>query len=216
MTHLTRDELERWWAQGRAPDRDRIIGHLAVCDECVALYRTALDSRPVKERTVTPAADVVKLGYRAYKSDRPPLLEFLRRPSGYAAVAGLAAALVLLAVLVPARLRDQAALNIQDDPGVRGAGVQLLSPAGPSEGPLEFQWTSSVRAATFRVDVLDTNRQPLFTAIVAEERLKMPDQLRRQLTAGVPYSWRVTALDVRGEPILQSEVRSFVVPARLP
>ena len=49
MTHLSKSELVRWRDTPVEADRTRIIGHLAVCDQCSAEYAELVRTQPLEQ-----------------------------------------------------------------------------------------------------------------------------------------------------------------------
>ena len=77
--HLTREELQRWWDHGSPADRDRVVGHLAECDACGALYGEILDAEaPPATEIESVDRSLTDRAYRTYRSPqatpriRPP------------------------------------------------------------------------------------------------------------------------------------------------
>jgi hypothetical protein len=208
VSHITPEELERWWTRGDAADRDRIVGHLAACDECIVRYAAFMDGRPAEAPAGTPAESAAWLGRRVRGTSPVPLVRGLRWRRSQMVAAGAMAALLMVAVLVPA-LRDRP--REPDDLGIRGTRLVLVEPIGAVSAPFEFRWTSPIEAARFRVEISDRNEQPIASSTVAEARWPLPEEIGRQLRPGVEYRWRVVALDAAGEPMMQSELRSFAI-----
>ncbi|MEW6322843.1 MAG: hypothetical protein AB1635_17370, partial [Acidobacteriota bacterium] len=66
MTHLSAGDLRRWFDEGRAEDRERVVSHLAACAECRrALAAMAVDAPTAATPPIVDAADVVERGYAA-------------------------------------------------------------------------------------------------------------------------------------------------------
>jgi hypothetical protein len=196
---------------GAAADRERVVAHLAVCDECTARFGALMDSRPVDTPPQTPVDAAVYLGRRVRTTTRQLQAGWLRGRSWQVAAAGALAALIAVVVLVPA-LRDTR--DETDDFAIRSTGLLLIEPIGTVTTASELRWTSPVETTRFRVELYDSQERELLATVVTGQRLALPDDLRRQLQAGVEYRWRVTALDAAGQPTLQSDLRTFVVSDR--
>jgi hypothetical protein len=203
VTHLTRDELVRWHETGSAQDRDRIVGHLAACDDCGRLYGEVLQTSPVA--VPVPLADAARelapLGHRAVSGRRA-----FWSPGRLVAAA---AAVVLLGVLASPMV-SRWTTGEDSDRGVRGTTLQVTSPVGPVVPPLEFQWASPFAASRYRVEVLDASGQVVALATVAAERATWSDFAAPTPAPGA-YTWRVTALDGSGATIAVSNTGAFVV-----
>jgi hypothetical protein len=196
MTHLSADELRTWYQQGRVADRERVIGHLAGCDECRKALSliAAEDAAEVAAPTVT-AAEAVPLGYAARKA-APGQSRWAAWLRPAYALAG--AALVVLAVLW---LTPRPA----DDDGIRSSELLAIAPVGTS-GALEFRWVSPFDAARYRITIRDAKGGVVVTA---EARTSPTSVGRPPLKAGETYGWSVTALDQAGEVIAESRSVTF-------
>jgi hypothetical protein len=201
MTHLTRDELTRF-RRGETGDRERIVAHLAACDECGALYGEVLDAEPPEPAVVSPA--LVARGRRAFRAGRRRGDARLWR---FAVPLAAAAAAVVVALLLP-RAREAA----PPDPaaGLRGAGLQALAPAG-EVAALDFRWTSALHPASFAVEVREPGAAVVLREVVAGESWQPSAAERAAIVAGRAYEWRVVALDAAGEPLTASSWQRFVV-----
>jgi hypothetical protein len=208
MTHLTREELERWWREGLSADRGRVVGHLAECDECGALYGGVADAEVAAAGRALPARrDLVARGYRAYRSRRRPS-GFLRSRPWIAAWA--TAAVVLIAVAIPILRRSRPAV-IPDEGGIRGTSLQPLAPIGTVEPPVEFRWRSPVRAARYVIEVRDEGRRRLFSLSSEAETVTLSAERLAALAPGETYWWEVVALGPDGEEIMRAPPRAFAV-----
>jgi hypothetical protein len=203
MTHLSREELARWWREGPESDRERIVSHLAVCDDCGALYGDLIDAQPLPTSLAPETRpDLVARALRAFRLPRRGLRTFLSPPA-LAAVAAAAALLVAIGVVT---LRPTA-----DPGGIRGTSLQPLSPIGQARPPVEFRWESPVRASRYRLEVLDAGGGSLFVLFSDAESLSLPEEQFEELEPGREYSWEVVALGPAGEEIMKAPRRSFSV-----
>jgi hypothetical protein len=204
MNHFTDIELRRWREQGPGGDRARVVEHLAACGICAARYAdtlrtTALDAAGVAD----DASDFLAAGYRAGDA------QALRGRVPWRWFAGLAAAALLLALVVPR-------LVAPPEEGMRFRGAQLhaLAPAGVTSGALTFTWSSAFEAPRFRI-AIGSGPTLLRTAESAASPLRAPEAIVRALQPGTDYWWTVTALDASGQEIQQSPRQTFsVAPPR--
>jgi hypothetical protein len=203
VTHLAREELERWWTEGRPADRDRIEGHLAACDACGALYGEVIDSLPLPAGLAAGSdQELAARGLHAFAGGQPRALRVPPRAALWAAAAALAAA-----ALVPLLGRP----GPEPPDGIRGASLQPLEPLGTVAPPVRFAWASPVRAAGYVVEVRDPQKGLVFSLSSAEPPLDVPPERLARLTPGWIYWWTVIARDASGEEIMRSPPRSFVV-----
>jgi hypothetical protein len=202
MTHLTADELKTWYEQGRANDRDRVIGHLAECEACRrTLSALAMSAEPdAAASPMVTAAEAVPLGYAA-RTAAPSTRSWaawLRPAYGLAGAAVLVLAVVWLTT---PRGGDS-------DNAVRSAELLALTPSGEASG-VQFKWESPFDAASFRVSVRDA-KGVLVMSLTTRESQAVPDaSMRARLVAGESYEWRVAALDAAGETIAESKPVTF-------
>ncbi|MGH9318405.1 MAG: hypothetical protein ACRD3V_00720 [Vicinamibacteria bacterium] len=211
MTHLSREDLERWWLDGAPGERDRIVGHLAVCDECGGLFGALIDAQPVAAASRPEARP--DLAARAYRAYRRPRRSFRSSWSTPTLVVSAVAAVLLVGLGVVA-LRAPGPL---DDPGgIRGTSLQPLTPIGRVDPPFEFRWASPLHAASYRVEVRDAERRPLFVLFSEGEAVALPPERLLGLTPGEEYWWEVVALGPGGEEIMRAPRRAFSVSPRSP
>jgi hypothetical protein len=207
MTHLSREELRLWAARESPADRERIVGHLAICDECVVLLGEVMDERPVALSSTSPAAspELITRGYDAYR--RTPSTV---RPIGRWAPLAAAAAIVV-AVTATIVWQRSGAPPIPSSNEIRGSDIQPLSPSGTVDQPLIFRWASPVAATTFLLEIADEGGRLVHAERVPREEAPASAALLARLKPGTRYTWTVVALDARGEPILRSSPQSFTL-----
>ena len=201
MTHLSADELKTWYQQGRVADRERVIAHLAGCDQCRKALSTiaAADAADVAAPAVT-VAEAVPLGYAARKEApaRSRWAAWLR--PAYALAAAAVVVVAVMWVITPDRASD--------DNAVRSTELLALAPSGATRS-IEFRWESPFEAARFRVSVRDARGTQVFTADAIGSPLAGSPELKARLVAGGDYTWQVTALDRAGETIAESRPTGF-------
>jgi hypothetical protein len=202
MTHLTRDELRRWLERGDAADRERVVGHLAVCDDCGRLYGEVLEAAdsPVMPPSAVNFDALARKGHAALPSTG--------WWTGRRIVLAAAAAIVAAVLTGPAILRWQGADPPED---IRGMGIQVIAPVGPADPPIEFRWTSAFAAPKYRVELLDASDRVIATATVTRERASWSELTANPPAPGAAYRWRVTALDDADASIASSGTAAFTV-----
>ena len=127
---------------------------------------------------------------------------------------GLAAASILGVALVGGSLLLRQAPPSLPDPAaesmIRGTRVQLQSPAGElAEAPRSLAWQPFEGATRYRVQILAVDDEVLWDAVVTDESVAMPDEMRDRLQAAVVYRWSVEAFDADDGVIGRSEVSRF-------
>jgi hypothetical protein len=212
MTHISREELERWWRDGAEEDRARIVQHLAVCDACVKLYREVVDERPLDEGAAPVAPEIVAAGRAAYGRGAAAAGRTIPFRRSRWAVPLTAAATLLLGAGIYTLLRSPAPLVSPVDPTVRSTSIQPLSPAGPVAAPFVFEWASPLAGAAYEVAVYDVDGRTLWSMRTERSRTDAPPELLSRLTPGVEYAWDVTAFDSNGVSTIRSPRQRFVSP----
>lgn len=204
--HPTRDELLAWRDTPSDAERGRIVGHLAICDDCGAAYAELIRIRPAEvPASAFDARAFADRGYAALPSARPRA--FWRQPRVVVSLA--AAAALILALALPA-IRDEE--RVAGDPhAVRGGSVEGIGPVGNVNGPLEFRWQSPFLADRYVVEVVNPAGAIVLTRETRADRLALDADSRATLAPGVRYAWTVRALDKAGETIARSNPRSFTI-----
>lgn len=211
MSHLTRDELTRWRDEAPPAERDHIVGHLATCDTCGALYAELVRTRPAKHfATKLRPADFVARGYRAYAPAKAGAWTF-RDWRVWSTVAAAVVVIVTGTLLTPSV--DRGSKPLAGGSEVRGTSIQVLSPIGIVTPPVTFRWSSPVRATTYSLEVRDETQALVHSAKVRAEEAPLPSNLQNGLTPGGRYFWVVVALDAAGEEIMRSAPQAFVLAA---
>jgi hypothetical protein len=210
MTHLTREELQRWWSEGRPADRARVVAHLAECDHCGALYAEVIEAQPVTPLMPdTPAlvarAYGVHSGVQADRGRRWPL----------PALAGLAAAAMLVAALVLPQLADLARSPARQEEASRGSTLQPLSPVGTVDPPVVFRWSSPIASDGYVIEVRDDTRL-MFRLRSDRTVMQLPAEHAATLVPGRAYSWTVVGVTATGEEMLRAEPTAFILSAGTP
>jgi hypothetical protein len=206
MTHLTRAELESWHRTAIEADRDRIVGHLAVCDACAATYAAIVRAHVDEEPSHFDTRDFREAGYGALAP--APRRRFFFRPGLLVPLA--AAAAILLAIWVPS-LRPADDSDETPSRVLRGAATpQAIAPSGDVEGAIEFRWTAAAGADRYAIEVKDHTGRRVFYRETRDERLAAADAaLLAALARGGSFTWTVATLDGAGEILAQSTPRSF-------
>src|SRR5687768_2908730 len=130
MTHLSPEELKTWYQRGNVSDRERVIGHLAECDQCrkSLSMMAAADTADTSAPAVT-AVEAVPLGYAARKAPERSRWAVSLRPA-YALAAAAVVVLAVMWVTTPDR--------VNDDNAVRSTELLALAPSGAT-GAIEFR-----------------------------------------------------------------------------
>ena len=200
MTHLSPAELRAWYERGSVSDRERVIGHLAECDQCrKALSMMAAEDTATVTAPAVTAAEAVPLGYaaRAAAPER-------RRGAWLRPAYALAAAAVVVFAVMWVTTPDRAG----DDYAIRSTELLALAPSGAT-GSIEFRWESPFEAARFRVTIHDSTGAEIARVEATGSPLAAGPELKAKLIAGADYSWQVTALDRAGEAIAESRPTGF-------
>jgi hypothetical protein len=219
MTHLSRDELRRWWAGETPDDRERIEAHLAVCDACVVLYGDVIDARALDTAPTAVSPRVTAAGHAAFRgqAERPDTPGRITRVRWFVPLSA-AAALVIAAILYPLYRSpaEPAPLVPPADEAVRSTTIQTLSPAGSVTAPFRFAWSSPIDSPSYDVTIYDRAGQVISSFRTETSSVDAAPTVLQQLQSGEEYSWAVTALDARGQRTIESQRQRFVVAPGVP
>jgi hypothetical protein len=194
--HPSDDLWERLAMDELSPiERDRVSDHVTSCAPCAEIYRGL--------RTLQDEA-------RVFDPGAPKAITPARPVAWYAGLA--AAAMVLLALLLPFRMMSNPPSDAVRSPGT--ATPVALTPVGDvAAAPERFHWTPLPGAARHRIELSDADGEPLWTSRDLEgAQTAWPPDVR--LTAGV-YYWRVVAVP-DPDRRLSSPVASPLVSFRIP
>lgn len=190
--HLSDQELERWRAQGDPADRERVLGHLVVCEAC----RQRLIEKVGAGDAV--AFDIARFAARGVEVYAQPRRRFALWIGAGGVVA--AAALLMLSLRPPS-----------DGPSsVRGSDIRARVPVDEVASVTEFRWTSPVNAAKYHIRVTSAAGS-VIEGESTTETWTPPAGL--QLPAG-SYTWTIDALDAAGNVIISSRPQAFEVRVR--
>jgi hypothetical protein len=207
VNHLTRDDLERWWRTGADADRERVVGHLARCSDCIERYGAIIDAE--SPRGARDDEGLRRQGYAAYAdAQRSPVAPRRWHPAWTAAAA--AAAALAIGVFASARLGDKPLVEPSDQ-AVRGSVLRPLAPKGAVALPFEFRWSGAGTTGPYELIVSDRGGTIVWTAEVAGEQLAAPAALIDRLQPRGEYTWQVAAAS-GGRRITSAPQRFAVVP----
>ena len=198
MSHLTDEELVRWRDEGDPKDRDRVLGHLATCDDCRQRLADLVRNAPAAAaQTTFDPAPFIERGSHVIAPRRRWAM-----PSLWLGLGGLAvAAASLFLVLRPAPVPP-----IE----VRGSELQALKPAGNVTSVTEFFWTSPYAAPKYRIIVRHPAGAVILQLESPRESAPLDAESRAKLAAGA-YEWIVDALDATGAVVSSSKPQAFTI-----
>jgi hypothetical protein len=198
VTHLSRDELIGWRDSPADERRAAIVGHLAECGRCAAVYAELVRTRPssAEPETLNPS-DFVLRG-RAAGNQSPRL-----NPRWFVPLA--AAAGIVMAVFLFPRNPDP------DTPVMRGgAALAPQAPTGTVDAVREFSWDGPADAS-YRLELSIAGGDLLHEARVRGTRYQLPPDVQARLKSGGDYQWTVMQLDVRGDIVEASRPATFTI-----
>jgi hypothetical protein len=186
MTHLTRDDLLRWRDAPSPADRDRIVLHLASCDDCGAVYAELMRTRPA---TAGPEELEPAVFLKAGADAGPAPQARINRPTAWRRFAiPLAAAAVLILGVTTLLDRDPGSFRGGDNE------LQLSAPSGAvDKGALTFQWTALPGTPSQRLLIysLDDPSQPAVDARNVTSPLRLTEEQAARLRPGIDYRWMI-------------------------
>ncbi len=180
MAHLTRDDLVSWRDAPTPADRDRIVLHLAECDECGAAYAELMRTRPA---TAGPDALDPAAFLQAGVDAGPARHATWRR----IAIPLAAAAILVLGVTTLVR-REAGSFRGGD------AGVQLTAPSGTVDaGTITFKWTAPAGSPSQRLLVyaLDDPSGPVVDTKNVSSPVQLTAEQATRLRPGTDYRWMI-------------------------
>ena len=197
MTHLSPQELTAWFEEGRAADRERVIGHLAECDAC--RQSLAMLAKSADLETAAPIVDPADVRARGYAAMNPRPAEggWLARLRPVYALA--AAAVVILGVLWVTTPRSTEPADV-----MRGSELMALSPSGATNS-LEFRWASPLAAPRYRLVIRDASGTLVYSGESTTASHTIEPAARGKFATMVEYAWTVSALDAAGDVIAESK-----------
>lgn len=198
------DELDALRHGELPPDEvQRVERHLRLCPRCRQLeHRAQLEPAEVDDLTwnrVERGLDARPAPWRERLAVRPEIR------AGWLAAAALVALGIGLTLWVA-----RPGLDSRDElvSPVRGPSIGAGEPAGLVDRVDLFSWSAPPIAASFRLELADEDRT-VFAGEVPAEGWRAPSRLREELEPGVPYRWRVTAVDESGVLLAESQWVEF-------
>ncbi|HEX7182193.1 MAG TPA: zf-HC2 domain-containing protein [Thermoanaerobaculia bacterium] len=201
-------------------ERRRIEEHADRCPACAAERDLARMFAAPPEELESRREDVdfvvARLqGVGAERKETAPPVPF-RRPSRVQWVQRLAAMLFVVlgaTVLLWMRSDDPPPLPAPSAQTVqRGTDLAVVAPRGElAEMPQELHWETAEGARSYRVTLKGVDGSTLWERTVSASSVRLPEELLRELHAGVSYTWTVEALDGQGERLAVSEPVPFRV-----
>lgn len=128
------------------------------------------------------------------------------------ATVGLAAALLLVTIfgVLPQLQRSTPQFYLDNHEVVRSKALSLISPIiDVRTVPTYFQWTRLGDNVEYRIAVY--NEKLLWTATTKDNRIALPEEIKRLMTAGQKYSWQVRAFSDEGTLIAVSSRVHFQI-----
>ena len=94
---------------------------------------------------------------------------------------------------------------------VAGGPLRAVAPAGATAWPFAFSWQGASGDSVVRVRIFDEAERVVYGIEARGAQAPAPDELRRLLSSGTAYQWRVARVDENGEEVDQSELTAFSV-----
>lgn len=99
----------------------------------------------------------------------------------------------------------------------RSSRFTAISPSGEiTKTPVDLRWESVSGAASYQVQVLQVDRTILWSGETTQTAVKIPDNLRVQLTPGRAFQWQVFARNPAGEQIASTDLQNFHIVVTTP
>ena len=85
--------------------------------------------------------------------------------------------------------------------------ILVQSPVGEVSSPSEFRWKPVGEVSSFVVKLYSDSGDLLWEGSSQETKVVLPDSIRRNLTPGQAYLWRVEALTDEGDRLKSQMIR---------
>jgi hypothetical protein len=190
-------DLARFGGELDAGERAHLDG-CARCQAELALFREI--SRDESSAEEDAAAEWIAGELRRRNSNVVPF-----RPKAWRALYAIAAALVIvIGASTWMQLREPSIDAPIDGPGVyRSARLDVVAPVGElSQAPNELRWTAVPDATRYRVEIVEVDATPLWSAGTRQDRVALPPAVVAQFAPGKSLLWSVKAF--RGNEMLAS------------
>jgi hypothetical protein len=99
----------------------------------------------------------------------------------------------------------------------RSQQVEVVSPIGELAGaPNSLQWKGFPGAAEYKVEIMEVDHAPLWSAKTNDISITIPSATRAKMLPGKPVIWQATALDSQGRTLAVSQLERFSVIRKSP
>ena len=92
---------------------------------------------------------------------------------------------------------------------VAGGPLRAVAPTGATAWPFAFSWQGASADSVVRVRIFDEAERVVYGLEARGAQVPAPDELRRLLSSGTAYQWRVARVDENGQEVDQSELTAF-------
>jgi len=114
----------------------------------------------------------------------------------WTAAAGIVA-VVAVVFLVTRPPRTGPVFTLSGDDTVRGQAIGLTAPRGDVAAPPAYlEWSPLAEGTEYVVSLFDEQR--LWSETTRECRVRLPEEIRRQMAPGRTYAWQVKAFSAQG------------------
>ena len=218
---LPLEVLERLMENTNAPADAKAAAHLSGCAHCqteLAMLKRFETAEPAANEGAAVAWIAAKL-QRQQGAPANQLsvarVSFWRTMFRVPYLAG-AAALALVLALGISLYNSDSGKGVLKGPDMgttyRSGEIKLLSPTGDlTQAPNEFRWEAVPAAASYTVELTDVLGTPLASASSTRPALEVTPQMKAIMQAGKPIKWKVTARDVSGKVIADSNAGNFKI-----
>ncbi len=192
-------------------ERDIFEEHYFNCPAC---FQKMQEKEELISAIKTRGAWIFKEEPAAEKKAFIPSLEKIYSvftPRQWATVA-VAAALLLIAIfgVLPRWRPASPQFVLSEKEVVRGKSLSLISPVIDVRAvPAYFEWTKLGENVEYRISIY--NEKLLWTATTKDNRIALPEEIRKLMTAGQKYSWQVRAFSEKGTLIAVSSRVQFQI-----
>lgn len=217
--------LKKAWARtGACPEVSLLLdgiergdaamqAHMAECARCSAeasLFRNITSSPVPSGGTVRSLDERVRSAIRGGDDTARRRGNWWSRLFRPVVLTPVVTAAALLLVVVAIRVQQQATPAVYERVE-RSQTVELLSPKGQlSEAPSTLRWSAVEGAVSYRVRILEVDRNIVWEATSNTTHAAVPSNVQKQALPGKRLLWTVEAFNSKGE-VVASGTQDFTV-----
>lgn len=195
------------------PEREKFEEHYFNCSRC---FEKMVERDELISVIKTKGYEIFQDEYLAEETKSVPwydsVISFLAPKQWALAAATVALLLVVILNVIPKLKTTSPQFFINEDV-VRGESITLISPLIDIKTvPAQFRWKSLGEDVEYKIYIY--NEELLWSGTSKESLVTLPEEVKKQMTAGEKYSWQVKAFSPEGALIaVSSKVQFTIIPS---